>query len=202
MDVPPSPSPEEWLGDIDDDDDLPAIPSPTRARSALATRTGNEDPFKVLTAGPLLKPNQRLAGAPSFPPRPASAVPVVATSPSRLNKNKSLDLSPTRKAISSRLTEPTTSSGLKSKKGNEQIRIQAMRNNGIQGRTIVELNRKERNPPVTMSDDEGRAIKTGPRSPIKARSANTLGVPAVWDPMVEPDMPSPFIQRSRRDVKV
>ncbi|KAF2017456.1 calcium/calmodulin-dependent protein kinase type 2 beta chain [Aaosphaeria arxii CBS 175.79] len=203
--VPPSPTDDEWNGDFEDDDDLPILPSPTRARSASGSR--NQDPFKVLSAAhrPLLKPNQRLASAPSLAPngtkaRPATAVPVIATSPTRQAKPRSVDLSPTRKtnAMASKTAE--TSGGLRSKKGNEQIRIQAMRNNGIQGRTIVELNRKERIPPVqqAMSEDEGRKLKTGIRSPMKVRSANAMDIPAVWDPEVVDEMPSPFIQRSKK----
>lgn len=212
--VPPSPTDDEWNGDFDDDDDLPILPSPTRARSSSGSRTGNQDPFKVLSAAhrPLLKPNNRFASAPNLAPnttkpRPASAVPVVAASPTRQTKSRSADLSPTRKtaAFAAKTADNhNTSGGLKSKKGNEQIRIQAMRNNGIQGRTIVELNRKERLPPAhqAMSEDEGRKLRTGIRSPMKVRNANAMDTPAaVWDPEVVDEMPSPFIQRSKKMVK-
>lgn len=208
--VPPSPTEEDWNGDFDDDDDTPVLPSPTRARSASGGRNGNEDPFKTLNTAqrPLLKPNQRLASAPSLvpngtKPRPVSAVPIVATSPTRQQKTKSIDFtSPTRKTTTvASTTGDNNGGGLKSKKGNlnQQMRVQAMRNNGIQGRTLVELQQARGIPVQTMSEDEGkRGMKTGLRSPVKARSANE---PAVWDPEVEIDMPSPFIVRSKRMVK-
>lgn len=199
--VPPSPTDEDWNGDLDDDD-LPVLPSPTRARSASGGRTGSSDPFKVLaTATRPLKPNQRLASAPSLAPspskpRPASAVPIVATSPSRPKSRALENTSPVRKT---KTAEPV---GLKSKKGNEQIRIQAMRNNGIQGRTLVELQQARGIPVQAMSEDEGKkGMRTGFRSPVKARSAVTVGEVAIWDPETEPEMPSPFIVRSKRMVK-
>ncbi|ORY18714.1 kinase-like domain-containing protein [Clohesyomyces aquaticus] len=195
----PSPTTDEsWQIDFDDDE-VP-LPSPTRARSASGARNGNEDPFKALTAGqrPILKPNQRLASAPSLAgkARPQSAVPTVATSPLR-QKPKPIDGgSPIRRAASVK-TAVSAEGGLKSKKGNEQIRIQAIRNNGVQGRTLVELQQARGIPVQAMSEDEGkRGYKA--RSPVKARSANT---PAIWDPDTEIDMPSPFIVRSKRMVK-
>lgn len=206
-DIPPSPTEEEWNGSFEDDD-VPVLPSPTRARSASGGRKASEDPFKTR---PILKPNQRLASAPALAPngikpRPASAVPIVATSPSR-QKTKSVDLSsPTRKTtgLASKLAVEN-GGGLKSKRtvGNDQFRVQAMRNNGgIQGRTLVELQQARGMPIQAMSEDEGKVgLKTrmaGLRSPVKARSANE---PAVWDPDVDVDMPSPFLVRNKRMVK-
>jgi NIMA (never in mitosis gene a)-related kinase 2 len=205
-DIPPSPTEEEWNGAFDEDDDLPVLPSPTRARSASGGRHGTQDPFKALNTAnrPLLKPTQRLASAPSLAPngvkpRPASAVPIVATSPSR-QKTKSIDItSPTRKTTTT-ASKPGEAGGLRSKKGHlDQMRVQAMRNNGIQGRTLVELQQARGIPVQAMSEDEGkRGLKAGLRSPVKGRSANE---PAVWDPEIESDMPSPFIVRSKRMVK-
>lgn len=209
--VPPSPTDEEWNGDFDDDDDdLPVLPSPTRARSANSNRSANEDPFKALAAAarPLVKPHHRLGTAPNLGPtgrpRPVSAVPIIATSPSR-PKSKSVEaLSPSPRrthlqptAASAARSEPAV--GLKSKKGNEAIRIQAMRNNGgVQGRTLVELQQARGIPVQTMSDDEGiKKRGFGYRSPMKLRSKE----PAVWDPETEPEMPSPFIVRSKRIVR-
>ncbi|KAJ4358975.1 G2-specific serine/threonine protein kinase [Ascochyta clinopodiicola] len=208
--VPPSPTEEEWNGDFDDDDDLPVLPSPTRARSANSNRSANEDPFKLLTAAarPLVKPHHRLGSTPNLvptnKPRPASAVPIIATSPSRPKSKSAEGLSPSPRkthlqptAASAARSEPA--GGLKSKKGNEAIRIQAMRNNGgVQGRTLVELQQARGIPVQTMSDDEGIKKRAfGYRSPMKLRSKE----PAVWDPETEPDMPSPFIVRSKRIVR-
>ncbi|KAL1619048.1 G2-specific serine/threonine protein kinase [Diplodia seriata] len=94
-----------------EDDDLPALPSPTRPRSTNggARKSPENDPFKVLAAnnapnpashlftrrnlqarnGPAPNRNPsapnltRLGGAPANRPRPTSTVPVVATSPAR-----------------------------------------------------------------------------------------------------------------------
>lgn len=203
--VPPSPTEEDWNGDLDDDD-VPALPSPTRARSASGGRNGNEDPFKVLAATNklLLKPTQRLANTPSLAPtstkpRPASAVPVVATSPSRQRTKATETTSPVRKAVKS----AENSGALKSKRGNEAIRLQAMRNNGgVQGRTLVELQQARGIVPQTLSEDEGKRglMRTGLRSPVKARSAMNVSEAAVWDPDTEPEMPSPFIRRSKNQL--
>lgn len=209
--VPPSPTEEEWNGDFDDDDDdLPVLPSPTRARSANSNRSANEDPFKALTAAarPLVKPHHRLGTTPNLGPtsrpRPVSAVPIIATSPSRPKSKSTEALSPSPRrthlqptAASAARSEPA--GGLKSKKGNEAIRIQAMRNNGgVQGRTLVELQQARGIPVQTMSDDEGIKKRAfGYRSPIKLKNKE----PAVWDPEIEPEMPSPFIVRSKRIVR-
>ncbi|CAO2650949.1 Nn.00g092460.m01.CDS01 [Neocucurbitaria sp. VM-36] len=206
--VPPSPTEAEWNADFDDDDDLPVLPSPTRARSASGGRLGNDDPFKVLAnaQAPLLKANQRLGSTPnllapkSTKPRPVSAVPIVATSPTRA-KSKSaeaLSTSPRKTGLAAK-SAPLV--GLPSKKGNEAIRIQAMRNNGgIQGRTLVELQQARGIPVQAMSEDEGRkGFGYGRRSPVKGRSAG-ISPPAVWDPDTELEMPSPFIVRNKRMV--
>jgi NIMA (never in mitosis gene a)-related kinase len=80
-----------------------------------------------------------------------------------------------------------------------------MRNNGgVQGRTLVELQQARGIPTQTMSEDEGATKKAfgyaGRRSPVKARVGG-ISPPAVWDPDTELDMPSPFIVRSKRNVR-
>jgi hypothetical protein len=209
--VPPSPTEAEWNGDFDDDDDLPVLPSPTRARSASGGRNYNDDPFKVLANAqrPLVKPIQRLGSTPNLlpngtKPRPASAVPIVATSPTR-PKSRSTELLSTspRKAGLPTKSVPQVSGGLPSKRGNEAIRMQAMRNNGgIQGRTLVELQQARGIPVQAMSEDEGKkGFGFGARkSPVKGRSA-LPPAPAVWDPEMEIDMPSPFIRKTKRMVR-
>jgi hypothetical protein len=210
-DIPPSPTASEWNGDFDDDDDLPVLPSPTRARSASGGRSQIDDPFKVLANAqrPLIKPNARLGSAPNLlaKPRPASAVPIIATSPSR-PKSRSAELlstSPRKTGLPTK-SGPQQFSGLPSKRGNDAFRIQAMRNNnggsgGVQGRTLVELQQARGIPVAAMSEDEGK--KFGRRSPVKALNARSGGLPAapVWDPETEPEMPSPFIVRTKRMVK-
>lgn len=211
-DIPPSPTEAEWNGDFDDDDDLPVLPSPTRARSASGGRLGGDDPFKALAnaQAPLLKPNARLGSTPNLlgpkaaKPRPTSAVPIVATSPSR-TKSKSAELLSTSPRKAGLASKPVPFTGLPSKKGNEAIRIQAMRNNGgVQGRTLVELQQARGIPVQTMSEDEGMAKRgfgyAGRRSPVKGRTGG-ISPPAVWDPDTELEMPSPFIVRSKRMIR-
>jgi hypothetical protein len=211
--VPPSPTDAEWNADFDDDDDLPVLPSPTRARSASGGRPMSDDPFKVLAnaQAPLLRANRGLGSTPNLlaprttKPRPVSAVPIVATSPARGVKSKSaenvLSTSPRKTGLA---TKSAPFAGLPSKKGNEAFRLQAMRNNGgVQGRTLVELQQARGIPVHTMSEDEGGAKKgfgyAGRRSPVKR--VGGISPPAVWDPDTEPEMPSPFIVRSKRMVR-
>lgn len=210
-DVPPSPTEAEWNGDFDDDDDdLPVLASPTRARSASGGRLGGDDPFKVLAnaQAPLLKPTQRLGSTPNLlapkitKPRSVAAVPIVAASPSRA-KSKSAEVSSTSPRKTGAATKSAPLVGLPSKKGNEAIRIQAMRNNGgIQGRTLVELQQARGIPAQAMSEDEGKkGFGFGRRSPVKGRSAGATSPAAVWDPETELEMPSPFIVKSRRIIR-
>ncbi|KAH7392571.1 G2-specific protein kinase-like protein nimA [Pyrenochaeta sp. MPI-SDFR-AT-0127] len=208
--VPPSPTEAEWNGDFDDDDDLHIMPSPTRARSASGGRLGGDDPFKVLAnaQAPLLKPTQRLGSTPNLlapkvaKSRPVSAVPIVATSPTR-PKPKSNEATSTSPRKTGAATKSAPLVGLPSKRGNEAIRIQAMHNNrGIQGRTLVELQQARGIPLQAMSEDEGKkGFGFGRRSPVKGRSAGATSPAAVWDPDTELEMPSPFIVRSKRMVR-
>ncbi|KAH7052397.1 kinase-like domain-containing protein [Macrophomina phaseolina] len=112
MSDPVSPTSPNGVADLEDemeDDDLPALPSPTRPRSTNGPRKSpDNDPFKVLAANPpnpaahiltrrnLLArngpaPNRnpsapnllRFGAGPSSRARTTSTVPVVATSPAR-----------------------------------------------------------------------------------------------------------------------
>jgi NIMA (never in mitosis gene a)-related kinase 2 len=209
--VPPSPTEAEWNGDFDDDDDLPVLPSPTRARSASGGRNiHNDDPFKTLANAQrhLVKPNQRLGSTPNLAPvgskpRPASAVPIVATSPTRpkSRSTEALSTSPRKTGLPAKSAPQV---GLPSKRGNDAFRLQAMRNNGgVQGRTLVELQQARGIPANAMSEDEGKkGFGYGRRSPVKvnARSGG-LPPPPIWDPEMEVDMPSPFVVRTKKMVK-
>ncbi|KAF1977865.1 kinase-like protein [Bimuria novae-zelandiae CBS 107.79] len=189
--VPPSPTEDDWNADLDEDD-TPALPSPTRSRSGSGGRRSNEDPFKVLAAAqkPLSKPTARLVTAPSLAPksRPHSTVPIVATSPSRARSQPSTS-SPVR-----RTARPAETSGMLKKKtpanGSRPL-----------GRTLVEL-QQARGIPHTVSEDEGkRGMRTGTKSPAKTRSAvNTreLKPAVVWNPEECDEMPSPFIVKTKK----
>jgi NIMA (never in mitosis gene a)-related kinase len=208
---------EDSLGadDEDEDDELPVLPSPTR------------DPFKQLNKRPgmarqkTLPPNtKRLASAPNLfvnataanVKRPSSAVPVVATSPTRRGGT-----SPTRPrsavgpmgVMSSKVPvagdsgSPVRKTGgaLKdaNSKGNsngnskgEGLLKAALSRNQLQGRTLVELQQAraggipEREKPISKSDG---AIKVAVRM--------LESEPPVWDPEQD-DMPSPFLVRTAR----
>jgi len=211
--LPPTPTKDFFNADHEDDDDYPVLPSPTRARSASGGLLGGEDPFKVLANAQrhLMKPNHRLGSTPNLlpkatKPRPTSAVPIVATSPTRPKSRsaETLSTSPRKTGLPAK-SAPAPHVGLPSKRGNEAFRIQAMRNNGgIQGRTLVELQQARGIPAQAMSEDEGKKGfgYGGRKSPMKGRSAG-IPPPAVWDPDTtdEIDMPSPFIRRSRQVVR-
>ncbi|KAF9738224.1 hypothetical protein PMIN06_001762 [Paraphaeosphaeria minitans] len=193
--VPPSPTDDDWNADLDDDD-IPALPSPTRSRSGSGGRKSNEDPFKTLAGAqkPLPRPTARLATAPSLAPggqkpRPHSTVPIVATSPARARSKPELS-SPARRAVA----RPAETSGMLKKKTPA---------NGVRplGRTLVEL-QQARGIPQALSEDEGkRGIRTGIKSPMKARSAVTareLKPAVVWNPEECDEMPSPFIVKTKK----
>lgn len=204
--VPPSPTEAEWNGDFEDDD-LPVLPSPTRARSASGGRTTYaDDPFKTLAnAQRVLTKPQRLGSTPNLlaggaKPRPASAVPIVATSPTR-PKSRSAETLSTSPRKTGLPTKTVPHVGLPSKRGNDQFRMQAMRNNGgVQGRTLVELQQARGIRNNAMSEDEGKqGLAYGRRSPTKANARSAgLPPPPVWDPEMEIDMPSPFIVRTKK----
>lgn len=195
--VPPSPTDDDWNVDLElDDDDIPALPSPSRSRSGSGSRKSNEDPFKSLTGvqKPLPRPTARLATAPSLAPngqrpRPHSTVPIVATSPARARSKPELS-SPARRTAA----KPTETSGMLKKKTPA---------NGARplGRTLVEL-QQARGIPHALSEDEGkRGIRTGIKSPMKARSAVTareLKPAVVWNPEECDEMPSPFIVKTKK----
>lgn len=208
---PELPGEDEWHADLEDDDAYPVLPSPTRARSASGGRLGGgDDPFKVLANAQrtLMKPTTRLGSTPNLlpkgtKPRPTSVVPIVATSPTRPKSRSAevLSTSPRKTGLPAK-SAPAPMAGLPSKRGNEAFRIQAMRNNGgVQGRSLVELAQARGKPVEAMSEDEGKKGfgYAGRRSPVKGRSAGVTP-PAVWDPERDDEMPSPFIQRSRKMV--
>jgi serine/threonine protein kinase len=174
----------------DDDDELPSLPSPTR------------DPFKALNKRPNMvrqktmpANTKRLASTPNLfaaanrgqDVRPASAVPVVATSPvRRVNPSPAKPKSGIASALLSPVRKPTKDAGSKGKK-DEGIHKTAMQNRlqgGLHGRTLVELNTHARNGGV---DRSGKALK----ATVKEIE------PPVWDPESD-DMPSPFLSRKGR----
>jgi NIMA (never in mitosis gene a)-related kinase len=209
---PATPTHEEWQGEyFEDNDGAPEQPSPTRPRST-SNGTAKGDPLKPVQALPVAKPNQRLTSAPSLAPkprptsretasRPTSTVPIVAASPARKTKSSFDPSSPTRRPAppkpSSTSSSKSLDTGIRSKKGmlnnlpqamkptaasaaRQETKFQPKRNTFVQGRTLVEL-------------QQARGIPV-PSSPAKSS-------PAIWDPEIETDMPSPFIVRSKLSAK-
>ncbi|KAF2839863.1 kinase-like protein [Patellaria atrata CBS 101060] len=191
--------------DVEDDDDdiLPALPSPTRIKM-------ENDPFKVLaTTRPgfsrqktlpqrlgstphLFAPSSQQVAAPRM--KQQSVVPVV--SPGR-RKNKTLGpveaTSPTRKE----LLKPRQGNAFKSKVGmldKDPMLRAAMRNNQVQGRTLIELAQARTASSISQdhvdSDTEKKSF--GSVGKEIGFAANV----ATWDPETD-EMPSPFLKRTR-----
>lgn len=125
------------------------------------------------------------AAAAAVKPRPASAVPVVATSPARPVYSPSR-LPPKRPTAASdagspvRKTAGAPAPATKSRKGSEDMLRTAVRNNQVQGRTLVELAQAR----------AGRTLEG------EGKGGGAEDVP-VWDPERD-EMPSPFLVRRGR----
>lgn len=206
----------------DEDDDLPILPSPSR------------DPFKAMNKRPSLTRQKtlpvntkRLASAPNLfstrnngsavsgtakagpqAKRPASAVPVVATSPQRKGaaspgpKTKVPSAMPVVNEAGSPVRKKgveTSLGGLRPKKGDTAggaagDMIKTALRNQIHGRTLVELAQ------ARAGGDKGDKENS------KKGSAGSLNrdekdFPPVWDPEKD-EMPSPFLVRGNREVRV
>ncbi|KAJ9635509.1 G2-specific serine/threonine protein kinase [Coniosporium tulheliwenetii] len=226
--------PDFTASDVEESDedvvpDLP--PSPTRKDSGNT----NNDPFKVLAAAPgPTRPGlsrqrtlpQRLGTAPSLFPaqpltagkaalahaRPSSAVPVVATSPSRARKGRGMGVepaSPTRKVGAVKDVNvgagagghvggaATAAGGLKSKKGNDEMLRTAMRNQGqallLQGRTLVELQQATSN----ASSGTGRPVSSGSTDPVAPRPGSREGTAVVKPGTSAVDFAVKAVERDR-----
>jgi NIMA (never in mitosis gene a)-related kinase 2 len=208
-----SPAASDFEDDInnisdDEDDDVPVLPSPTR------------DPFKQMQKRPSLTRQKtmpantkRLVSAPNLfaktngnaiptakVKRPASAVPVIATSPTRKAPASPTMRAKTTSAVpkfpivsdnGSPVKRPASKeSGLPSKQG--MLRT-AMRNQ-LHGRTLVELAQARAGgvDREKLSKENGTSIKTA----VKVVEAE---VP-VWDPEKD-EMPSPFLVRGTKNVR-
>ena len=186
----------------DDKDDLPVLPSPSR------------DPFKALDKRPSLTRqrtlpvnNKRLASAPNLfarnnvtsgtkVKRPASAVPVVATSPQRKGASSPMAMKGTKvpmPAVSeagSPVRKKPTDVGLRAKKTDGMMKT-AMRNQ-LNGRTLVEL-------------AQGRASGTDCEKPENKDHKINVKVSEkeapLWDPERD-EMPSPFLVRGSKAIRM
>lgn len=170
------------------DDDLPVLPSPTR------------DPFKAANKRPgfariqtLPAKNNRFTSTPNLfagaakadVKRPASAVPIVATSPAR--KAVPNPTSPARLRIPTGSKVPIADSGSPRKEG----MLKAVMRNHLQGRTLVEL-AQARGAPVAVGGGVSKSDGA-----IKYAVGIAENEVPVWDPETTEDMPSPFLVRTR-----
>jgi NIMA (never in mitosis gene a)-related kinase len=126
--------------------------------------------------------------------RPASAVPVIATSPSR-----KVGESPTRARPATKIAESVSpvrktagqNASLKGHKDEGMIKV-AMRNqmhgvHAVHGRTLVEL-------------AQARAGGVVREKPIDRSGENKYAEPPTWDPERD-EMPSPFLVRTGRGIR-
>ncbi len=185
----------------DDEDELPVLPSPSR------------DPFKVLNKRPSLTRqrtlpanNKRLASAPNLfarnnvtsgasVKRPASAVPVVATSPQRKGAASPMAMKGTKVPMpvvneaGSPIRKKATDVGFRTKKNDGMIKT-AMRNQ-LNGRTLVELAQgRAGGTDCEKSDNEDH------RTNVKASEKEA----PLWDPERD-EMPSPFLVRGSKAIR-
>ncbi|KAF1989179.1 kinase-like protein [Aulographum hederae CBS 113979] len=143
--------------------------------------------------------------------RPVSAVPIIAASPTRrtgvpqspsrknLPSGSKAGDSPSKKpsatstlvATLANVAQGGKSEGLKSKKGNEELRQIAARNT-VQGRTLVEL---------AQARAGGLVRDSAIGNDEKSAAVKVLAAP-VWDPVVEGDaMPSPFLRKGTKVIR-
>jgi len=226
---------QEDFDDGEENDDIATLPSPTKSK------TFSNDPFKVLGSRPA-RPSLHRAN--TSVPQNIGAKPTLfgkkAATKSRenLRSTKSRDnlrglLSPgasrlTKMASSSALGDigspsrkapappsPTRGSRPSSRTKVEDVRQSAMRNNAIQGRTLVELAQARTLSDVDLvsaddADDflrhakaksDGSGVRDAPRGLSrleneKPKSASAFAAAPIWDPERD-EMPSPFLIRSR-----
>jgi NIMA (never in mitosis gene a)-related kinase len=192
-------------GEDEEDDGLPALPSPTRDPFKAAAKTKRPSLGRVktlpgnskrLTSTPnLFAPNNK--GANANVRRPASAVPVVATSPNRKGNT-----SPTRPRPNIVSKVPVSSgeagSPRKGAASGEGMLKTAMRNQ-LQGRTLVELAQARTAPVSTSAEKEALKPTSKSDGAIKVTVNITENEVPVWDPERD-EMPSPFLVRTKAPV--
>ena len=187
-------------GEDEEDDGLPALPSPTRDPFKAAAKTKRPGFSRVQT---LPANNKRLNSTPNlFAPnqpavnarRPTSAVPVVATSPSR---KTNANTSPTRpRAVPSKVP---VSSGNEGGSPRKEGMLKTAMQNRLQGRTLVELAQARTAPVSSYADKEILKPASKSDGAIKIALTYAENDAPVWDPERD-EMPSPFIVRGRAPI--
>jgi NIMA (never in mitosis gene a)-related kinase len=191
-------------GEDEEDDGLPALPSPSRDpfKAAGKTKRPSLGRVKTLPANTRkLVTTPNLFNAPPANPnaaanarRPASAVPVVATSPTRKTYQNT---SPTRpRAVVSKVPISSSNEGGSPRK---EGMLKTAMTNRLQGRTLVELAQARTAPIHSNPAAEARdALKPTSKSDgaIKIAVGIAENEAPVWDPERD-EMPSPFLVRGR-----
>jgi hypothetical protein len=156
-------------------------------RPSLARQRTMPVNTKRLTSAPPLFTKEQVAAKVK---RPASAVPIVATSPTR---------SPSRKGnqnSGSPVRNPPPGNGFRSKVGNAGMIKVAMRNTlaqGVQGRTLVELQQAR----AGGIPERVRSAENIAAAAAFTKVVHSYSEPPVWDPEID-EMPSPFLARGRK----
>jgi NIMA (never in mitosis gene a)-related kinase len=193
-------------GEDEEDDGLPALPSPSRDPFKAVTKTKRPSLGRVKT---LPANSRKLAGPSLFAApssnantlanarRPASAVPVVATSPTRKAHHNT---SPTRpRAVVSKVP---VSSGNEGGSPRKEGMLKTAMANRIQGRTLVELAQARTAPVHSNPAAEAReALKPVSKSDgaIKIAVGIAENEAPIWDPERD-EMPSPFLVRTKAPI--
>ncbi|MCJ1387420.1 G2-specific serine/threonine protein kinase [Xylographa bjoerkii] len=218
---------EEHSFSIDDDDELPDMPSPSMPRHAVGMA---QDPFKLPSARPGLRrqntaPMRRLPGKPSIfngqtatiDPHPTalSRSPTSTAAPKPISPNRRLSKVP---FLADGAGSPTRKFGIKQGAkagagGEEMVKAVLSRNllggqAGGQGRTLVELSqgRVAGSDAIVEKDKAGAQWPTEGAVKIAARVVSWENLRenygqakdvAMWDPERD-EMPSPFLARKGR----
>ncbi|KIW09228.1 uncharacterized protein PV09_00155 [Verruconis gallopava] len=181
-------------GEDEEDDGLPALPSPTRDPFKAAAKTKRPSLGRVKT---LPANSKRLASTPNlFAPnqnttarKPASAVPVVATSPARKG-----NANPTRPRPTGSKVPISTGEGASPRK--DGMLKTAMKNQ-LQGRTLVELAQARVAPVSSVTERESLKPVSKSDGATKPPVSIAENDAPVWDPERD-EMPSPFLVRTKQ----
>ena len=190
------------IEEVEDEDGLPELPSPTRAPTATSDR------FKAARPGLLRQKTAPMGRLPAQPALfPTSRAPRVSSPPNAARSNLTSTTatgSPTRKkpddmfrkVMARNIHGPIKPvaeidpAGHPASGSNENVLMKKVMHRNLRGQTLVELAQ-----PRAGGSAEGVSAKgsSGGENNWRPRPDEIV----VWDPEVD-DMPSPFLQRSRK----
>ncbi|PKY02275.1 G2-specific protein kinase nimA [Aspergillus campestris IBT 28561] len=200
---------EPTLAYSDDEDDIPDLPSPTRAKV-------KPDPFKA-PVRPLLRQNtaafmQKLSTQPSLFPSNPSRLPQAAghSQPEPLQResksrspHRRLSKIPSSANLAADAGSPTRKSGgskqppSKNNGGGEEM-FKAVMQRNMGGRTLVELAQARAG--GRPMDELKRCASDSRATACSSMKSVDRDPPAVWDPERD-EMPSPFLARGRKVIR-